>query len=165
MTQVFRDCCRDAYRRKGFLGVLGEFMRGTFDLIFNAMKERVMTLVNDERGLLLLLATAALAIAGGLVAAFADLRNDDVQGPALLVLIFSFALGIARPSSFWLSGLLVGLMLPTIHFIARLKGWQINYPTDSSTPFWSFLALIPAFIGGVSGAIFRLILTYVRNRF
>lgn len=165
MTQVFRDCCRDAYRRSGFTGILGELASGTFDLMFNAMKERIMTPAGgDERGLLLLLITAALAIAAGLFAAFADLRNDDVQASVLLVLIFSFALGAMRPRSFWLSALLTGLMLPTIQFVARSKGWEVKYPTDAWTPFWSFLVLIPALIGAGSGAIFRLIINYVWNR-
>lgn len=165
MTQVFRDCCRRAYSRKGIWGVLGELITGTFDLLINSVKERLMTLFSDEKQLLIFVLTAILAIAGGLLAALADLRNDDVQAPVLLVLIFAFALGFIRPSSFWFSGLLIGLMMPVIHFLAQLKGWDIKYPTDASTPFWAFLALIPAFIGAVSGAVFRLFVNYVWNRF
>ncbi|MGH9947023.1 MAG: hypothetical protein ACRD6X_07495 [Pyrinomonadaceae bacterium] len=165
MEQVFRDCCRDAYKKKGIVGLCGELLISISDLLVNSVKERIMTLINDERGFLLLLLTATFAIGGGLVAAFADLRNNDVQGPVLLIFIFSFILGAIRPKSFWLSGLLVGLMMPLIHLAAQVYDWKVNYSTDSSTAYWSFLALIPALTGSSFGALFRLILNYIWSQF
>ena len=49
MLQVFRDCCRHAYRNKGSVGVLGELVVSTFDLLINAIRERITALFSDNR--------------------------------------------------------------------------------------------------------------------
>lgn len=165
MTRVFRDCCRDAYHRQGFSGIVGELASSVLDLIINAVKERFLTLVNDKHSLSFFLITTILAIAGGVSAAFADLHNDETSNPLLLILTFGFALGFIHRRSFWFSGSLIGLMMPTIHFLALVRGWQVDYPTDSSTPFWAFLTLIPALLSSLVGAGLRLILNYLWNRF
>lgn len=165
MSRVFRDCCRYAYEHRGIFGVLSELIASVFDLITNAFKERVMTLLNDNRRLSFLLITGILAASGGLFAAFADLRKEEVPGPVFMVVIFTFVLGFFRPSCFWFSGLIVGLMMPMIHFIARVKGWEIAYPNDDSTPIWSFWILIPALLGSILGAVFRWCLNRIRNRY
>ena len=38
MSQVFRDCCRHAYRHKGVFGLSIEVIAGTFDLLINAVR-------------------------------------------------------------------------------------------------------------------------------
>ena len=165
MTRVFRDCCRDAYHHQGFSGIVGELASSVFDLIINAAKERFSNLVNNKSNPSFFLITTILAVTVGAFAAFTDLHNDETPTPLLLVLTFSFALGFIHPRSFWLSGFLIGLMMPLIHFLALVRGWQVDYPTDSSTPLWAFLALIPASLSSVAGAGFRLILNRLQNRF
>lgn len=165
MTLVFRDCCLDAYHRRGFLGIFSELTNSVFDLAINAVKERTLILVNDKSSLSFFLITTILAIAGGISAAVADLHNDETPKPLLLFLGFSFALGFIHPRIFWLSGLLIGLMMPTIHFLAFVRGWQVNYPTDFLTPLWAFLTLIPALLTSLVGAGFRLIMNYIRRLF
>jgi hypothetical protein len=107
---------------------------------------------------------ATLAIVLGCIAGRADLRNNDVQGPVLLILMFSFLLGVLRPKSAWLSGMLVGLTIPVIHFIAQARKWPVNFPTDSSTPYWAFLALIPALAGAFAGSFTRRALQGMMHR-
>ena len=163
MSRVFRDCCRDAYLDKGYFGVVAEFTNSVFDLLSGAVKERVLILINDKHSILFL-STALLAIAGGATAAFANLRADETPNPLLLILIFSFVLGFIYPRRFWVSGSLIGLMMPAIHFLAFARGWQVDYPTDSSTPLWAFLTLIPALLFSFAGASLRLILKYIWSR-
>lgn len=165
MTLVFRDCCRDAYRRAGFYGIIGELSSGVLDLIVNAAKERILILIGDKVDRSFFLATAVSAVAAGLFAAFTDLRNNGTETPLLLILTFSFVLGFIHPRIFWLSGLLIGLMMPAIHFIALVRGWRVEYPNDSTTPLWAFLTLIPAVTGSIAGAGFRLILKIISGRF
>jgi len=164
MTQVFRDCCRDAYQRAGFYGIIGELSSSVLDLIVNAVKERILILIGDKFNRSFLLATAVLAVAAGIFAAFTDLRNNGTETPLLLVLTFSFALGFIHPRVFWLSGLLIGLMMPAIHFIALVRGWRVEYPNDNSTPLWAFLTLLPALTSSITGAGFRLILKIIWGR-
>jgi hypothetical protein len=164
MALVFRDCCRDAYQRAGLYGIIGELSSSVLDLIVNAVKERISILLSDKFNRSFLLATAVLAVVAGIFAAFADLRNNGTETPLLLILTFSFALGFVHPRVFWLSGLLIGLMMPAIHFIALVRGWRVEYPNDSSTPLWAFLTLLPALIGSISGAGIRLILKIIWGR-
>jgi hypothetical protein len=165
MTLVFRDCCREAYHRNGFPGIFSEFANSVLDLVTNAVKERIFILVNDKNRLSFFLITTVLAIAGGVSAAIANLYNDETPKPLLLILGFGFALGFIQPRIFWLSGLLIGLMMPSIHFLAFVGGWHVNYPTDSMTPLWAFLTLIPALLFSLIGAVFRMILKYIRKLF
>jgi hypothetical protein len=165
MTLVFRDCCREAYQHKGFLGIFSELTNSVLDLVINSVKERIFILVNDKSRLSFFLITTILAIAGGISAAIANLYNNETPKPLLLILGFSFALGLIQPRHFWLSGLLIGLMMPAIHFLAFVGGWHINYPTDSMTPLWAFLALIPALLFSLIGAGIRVILKYMRKLF
>lgn len=164
MTLVFRDCCRDAYRRAGFYGLIGELSSSVLDLIVNAVKERILILISDKFDRSFFLATAVLAITAGIFAAFTDLRNKDTETPLLLVLTFGFALGFVHPRVFWLSGSLIGLMMPAIHFIALVRGWRVEYPNDSSTPLWAFLTLLPALTSSIIGAGIRLILKIIWGR-
>ena len=164
MTLVFRDCCRDAYRRAGFYGLIGELSSSVLDLIVNAAKERILILISDKFDRSFFLATAVLAVTAGIFAAFTDLHNNNTETPLLLILTFGFALGFVHPRVFWLSGSLIGLMMPAIHFIALVRGWRVEYPNDSSTPLWAFLTLLPALTSSITGAGFRLILKIIWGR-
>lgn len=155
MAQVFRDCCSHAYRSGGSIGVLGEFVVSTFDLLANAIKERISALVNDDRRMLVLLTISIVAITAGAYAAFADLKRDEWPGPIFMVVIFTFALGFLRPSSAWLTGVLVGSMVPMMHFIAGANGWEMAPPIDDPPSVWRFMALIPSFTGSTLGVVFR----------
>jgi hypothetical protein len=165
MTVVFRDCCREAYHRNGFPGIFSELAKSVLDLVINAAKERIFILVNNKSSLSFFLITTVLAIAGGVSAGVANLYNDETPKPLLLILGFGFALGFIHPRIFWLSGLLIGLMMPAIHFLAFVGGWHVNYPTDSMTPLWAFITLIPALLFSLIGAGSRMILKYILKLF
>jgi len=165
MSQVFRDCCRRAYLRKGNVGVLGELVAGTFDLLINAVRAGITALIDDNRRMLVLLMISMVGTGAGAYAAFADLQGNEWPGPIFMVVIFTFALGFLRPSSSWLTGLLIGLMFPVMHFVARNKGWEIAHPTGGSSPYWASLALIPALIGSTFGAVSRSVLDHIVSRF
>lgn len=165
VTLVFRDCCREAYYNKGFLGIISELTNSILDLVINAAKERIFILVNDTSKLSFFLITTVLAMAGGVTAAIANLYNDETPKPLLIILVFSFALGFIHPRIFWFSGLLIGLMMPAIHFLAFARGWHVNYPTDSMTPVWAFITLIPALLFSLIGAGIRMTLKYIQKLF
>jgi len=165
MAQVFRDCCRHAYRCGGSMGVLSELVAGTFDLLINAARERITAFFRDDRRVLTLTAISLIAVIGGVYAALADLQNEEWPGPLYMVVIFTFALGFLRPSNFWLTGLLVGAMLPVMHFISHANSWELYHSPDDPTAISGFLALIPALMGSIFGAVFRLVMNRLSTRF
>lgn len=165
ITLIFRDCCLETYYRNGFLGIFSELTNSVLDLVVNAVKERIFILVSDKSKLTLFLVTTVLAIVGGVSAAIANLYHDETPTPLLLIIGFSFVLGFIHPRIFWFSGLLIGLMMPAIHFFAFIRDWDVDYPTDYLTPVWAFIILIPSLLFSLSGAGIRVILKYIRKLF
>ncbi len=100
----------------------------------------------------------SLGLLFGLMAGYVDLRADEVQGPVLLVLIFSAFLGFLNPASPWRWALVVGIGIPLAHFAGRAAGY---YPPYLVLPnvFATFIALIPASIGAYAGMLLRIIVT------
>ncbi len=165
MSLVFRDCCHEAYHHNGFLGIFSVLTNSVLDLVINVIKERIFILISDQSQLALFLVTAISAITGGVFAAIANLYNDETPKPLLILLCSGIALGFIQPRIFWLSGLLIGLMMPLIHFLAFIRGWHVNYPTDYTTPLWALLVLIPALLSSLIGAGIRTMLDYIRKLF
>jgi len=100
------------------------------------------------------LVTAAALVLGSF-AGWLDLTNTEVQVPALAVLVFAFTLGLVRPSRAWLSALLIGICIPAAQAIGLIFAFRAPYGIDASTLRWSFLALVPAAIGALLGAVVR----------
>jgi hypothetical protein len=82
-----------------------------------------------------------------------DLHVEEVQWSVLFLLLFGAVLGVANPSLPWLSALLLGLSIPAAHLIAPLFHVHPIIPPNHFG--WTFLALIPAFIGAYAGALVR----------
>lgn len=162
MILVFRDCCRSAYTRRGFPGILRELLHSSFDLLFNAAKEGIARIFSSKSQSEFFVLNLFSAVSAGLVAAFADLRYESQQSPICLILISTFTLGFLRQSSFWISGLLVGLVMPAVHILAQIFQWDIKYQTNPGMPVWAFVALIPALLGATGGALTRRLLNYIR---
>ncbi len=101
------------------------------------------------RGALLALA----ALLGGAIALL-DRGQEEVQPAALLLLVCSFALALARPRDAWAYALLVGAGVPVLDLVTRAQGIPPPWP---SQPGSSLVALIPAFIGAGAGALLRLL--------
>jgi hypothetical protein len=94
----------------------------------------------------------ALAVGFGLLTGYVDFHNDEVQLPALLLLVFAFLLGFAQPKGVWRWALAVGSGVPLVHLIGNTMGYSAPYPTDSSI---LFLPVIVALAGAYSGALIR----------
>jgi hypothetical protein len=98
-----------------------------------------------------------LALTGGFFAGWVDFNNNEPQAAALVILTFTFLLGLILPRKAWLWAILVGLCLPGVYLLATGFGYQ---PVDTPSPGWyaSILALIPAFIGAYAGAFGRVVI-------
>ena len=91
-----------------------------------------------------------------------DLHSAEVQWSVLFLLLFSCLLGLASPGAAWLWAAIVGLSVPAAHLLARLTGIS---PIVPPTHFgWTFLALIPAYVGASTGAIVRVLWNSVQHR-
>ena len=94
----------------------------------------------------------ALAIGFGLLTGYVDFHSDEVQLPALLLLVFAFLLGFAQPKGAWRWAVVVGTGVPLARLIGITLGYAAPYPTDSSIV---FLPVIVALAGAYSGALIR----------
>jgi hypothetical protein len=85
----------------------------------------------------------------GVVIGLSDLRNA-VPFTALLLLVFGFFAGYAKPQYAWVWALLLGIWVPLAEFTALAMGLKLSYRPDILA---SCIALIPAFIGAYGGVI------------
>ena len=83
-----------------------------------------------------------------------ELRADEVQGPVLLVVVWAFILGLAKPKWAWLWAVVIGGSIFAAHAWARAVGYPEPYPPEPNI-FAALIALIPAFIGAYAGAGLR----------
>ncbi|MDE3090218.1 MAG: hypothetical protein KGJ80_12620 [Chloroflexota bacterium] len=83
----------------------------------------------------------------GVVIGLTDLRSD-VQYTALLLLVFAFFAGYAKPQYAWVWALLLGIWVPLAEFTALAIGLKLSYRPDILA---SSIALVPAFIGAYGG--------------
>jgi hypothetical protein len=97
-----------------------------------------------------LLVLAALLGAG---IALLDRRTEEVQPAALLLLVCAGALAFARPRDAWAYALLVGAGVPMLDFVTRARGIPPPWPAQPGS---SLVALIPAVLGALVGALVRL---------
>ncbi len=87
----------------------------------------------------------------GILVGLSDLRSD-VQLTALLLLVFGFFAGYAKPQSAWVWALLLGIWVPLSEFTALAIGLRLSYRPDILV---SAIALVPAFIGAYGGVVVR----------
>jgi hypothetical protein len=88
-----------------------------------------------------------LTIFLGVIIGLSDLRSD-VQLTALLLLVFGFFAGYAKPKYAWVWALLLGIWVPLAEFTALAIGLKLSYRPDILA---SSIALVPAFIGAYGG--------------
>jgi hypothetical protein len=92
---------------------------------------------------------AIAAILGALVG-YVDMVEEDVQLPALIVILAAFLLGLAKPRWAWLGALIVGGCIPVAHAIAAVYA---IYPPYETTWLPTIIvplvvALVAALLGG-----------------
>jgi hypothetical protein len=84
----------------------------------------------------------------GILIGLSDLRSE-VQLTFLLLLVFGFFAGYAKPKNAWVWALLLGMWVPFAEFTALAIGLKLSYRPDILA---SCVALVPAFIGAYGGA-------------
>ena len=93
-----------------------------------------------------------VAILLGIIAGVVNLKVDDLLLTALLVLVFTMALGIASPERPWRWTLLVAACVPLSIPLARVLFAQ---PTYRAQVYGSFLGFLPGIVGAYGGAFMR----------
>lgn len=141
MALIFRDCCIDAYQSRGWLGALEETIGGLSDLVINAVKENSDSFFSDSDRQYMFLGAMFLAVCGGGFIAN-SIGSDGAPAPIFLACMFGFTLGCLRPKGCWLTGLIIGAMIPSVD-----------------------LGLFAAVAGAISGALFRRGLIYGAIRY
>lgn len=155
MTQVFKDAAREAAHERGNAAVVSVFSRCFFDHAVSATAQRLSGgIAMTNTGWMKLAALTLFALASAIAIGWVDTHEEDVQMSVLLMLLSTGALSFFAPRATILWILLVGLAVPAAHALAARWGVKIPYPVDSFAS--TFLALIPATIGGVVGASVRL---------
>jgi hypothetical protein len=91
----------------------------------------------------------------GMSIGWLDLHVEEVQWSVLLLLVLGAVLGYMCARFAWLWALVIGLCIPVAHLLGRLAG---VYPIIPPSSFgWTFLALVPAFLGTYAGALVRIL--------
>ena len=99
-----------------------------------------------------LVIVVAAAVLIGVLAVWVDLHSLEVQ-PAIAILVAGgIVLGFAAPRYAWGIGVIIGGAIPVGHIVARIVNYPVPYPVE--LPF-TFLALVPAVIGALTGAKIR----------
>src|SRR3970040_508849 len=93
-----------------------------------------------------------LALYLGLLVGLTDLRTDDPQLPALLLITFGLFLGFSQPTAAGRGALVLGLWIPFLGLIARAAGVT---NAQFSDVLFSLVALVPALIGAYAGVLVR----------
>ncbi len=148
MRQVFRDTCGDALAAKRALGLPQFWLHILTDLIVSACKERFTDM--DKK----VVSMYFLAFVLGLFVGYLDFHSKEVQGPVLIILVFTFVFGFALPCRAWRWALLIGAGVPLCHIVNALLQLPPPYPVEPNV-FATCLAFIPAFIGAYMGVALR----------
>jgi hypothetical protein len=85
----------------------------------------------------------------GVLIGWMELYSSEPQLPMLLLMVFGFFAGYAKPQHAWVWALLLGMWVPLAEFTALAIGLKLAYRPDILA---SCLALIPAFAGAYAGA-------------
>jgi len=86
----------------------------------------------------------------GVVVAIVDSASDEVQFPALLLVVFGLFLGFAHPVRAWRWGVFLGASIPIFAWTSLL--FQLGAPHPLAERISSLIAFMPSFIGAYGGA-------------
>ncbi len=148
MQQAFYDACRQALQSRGAAGLAGFWIHIMSDLAASVCKERFTTM--DKKSTFFCL----LAFALGILAGYLDFHSKEVQGPVLILLVFTFVFGFALPCRAWRWALIIGGGIPLCHIVNALLRRPPPYPVEPNL-FATCLAFFPAFMGAYMGAMLR----------
>lgn len=94
-----------------------------------------------------------LAIFLGIITGLIDLQSDEIQLPALLLIIFGFFLGFGQPKGAWIWAIFLSIWIPAFEMASIIS--QGTYEKLFDQGIFSFIAIIPAMIGAYAGVIIQ----------
>jgi hypothetical protein len=95
------------------------------------------------------------SIAAGLISGWIAWGGNEVQPAVFFVFGFATVLGFLNPKLMPVSAVLVGSEVPAFYFLSAALGYPTRFVPEPNT--WaSFVAVIPALVGGTLGAGIRL---------
>ena len=100
-------------------------------------------LENGTRELVMRIVMFGLAVVAGVLCGLYDLGSGRTMITALLVAVAAFVLAIVRPSSAWMTAILVALGVPAVYLWATIANRAIPYPPSPHIAA-TLLALLPA---------------------
>jgi hypothetical protein len=101
-----------------------------------------------------------LAFTLGVASGYLDVITAEVFFMALVVLALSMLLGVLWPRRSWLLGILIGLGVPTAHWLAGMAHIASELPNHIGR---SFLLLVPALVGAIGGGAMRYMFERLRE--
>jgi hypothetical protein len=143
MSLLFQDQLRDKLAAPKFLELIAFGLRSIADLLAGALRERW-----DAMSWSTLTAFLA-ATACGLLAAYSDLHNEEVQPCLFVVMVGSFVIALAQPAHAWRWALASGLWIG----IANNYSVKPAEATLVNRLLLTIVPLIPAFVGAYAGAL------------
>ncbi len=94
-----------------------------------------------------------LSIFLGIVTGLIGLRSDEVQFPALLLIIFGLFLGFSKPQGAWRWAIFLSVWIPIFEIASIVV--EGTYENLLSQGIFSFIAIIPAMIGTYAGVVIQ----------
>ena len=109
---------------------------------------------NGSKELVMRIMMFALAVVAGVLCGLYDLESGRTMITALLVATAAFVLALVRPSSAWMTAVLVALGVPAVYLWATIAERAIPYPPSPHIAA-TLLALLPAVGAALLGVFFH----------
>lgn len=156
MLQTFRDMCRDAYGRGGYLALAGIWGITLIDFVVSVTVERIAAvrkgLFMSRRSWL----TLALALVFSMFTGYVNMTASEVQAPMACILVCSFLTGFIQPKGAWRWAVLIGLSI----CLSTFFGLAINFKMVDVPrfPITLVVLIIPALVAAYIGVAANYIL-------
>lgn len=130
---------RQAYARQR----LGTDFRGRAPSVMLPEGHAEHQVENGSKELVMRIVMFALAVVAGVLCGLYDLQSGRTAITALLIAVAAFVLALVRPSSAWMTAVLVALGVPAVYLWATVAQRAIPYPPSPHIAA-TLLALLPA---------------------
>lgn len=130
---------RRAYARQQ----LGTDFRGRAPSVMLPEGHAEQQVENGSKELVMRIVMFALAVVAGVLCGLYDLQSGRTVITAVLIAVAAFVLALVRPSSAWMTAVLVALGVPAVYLWATIADRAIPYPPSPHIAA-TLLALLPA---------------------